>query len=101
LQLWRYIVIRSNGRAVTRRAKREEIIHMITEKFREMSTETIKFPHVVADVLGLHITHHKFLILSTVLEPCQLAILAQLAGLTTGSVTGIIDRLEKAGYVSC
>jgi DNA-binding MarR family transcriptional regulator len=25
--------------------------------------------------------------------------LAELTGLTTGAVTGIIDRLEKAGYV--
>jgi DNA-binding MarR family transcriptional regulator len=31
--------------------------------------------------------------------PMPAARLAKLTGLTTGAVTGIIDRLEKAGYV--
>jgi len=71
----------------------------ITEKFREMSTETIMFHQAVADVLGLHITDHKSLELIHRFGVMPAGRLAELTGLTTGSVTGIIDRLEKAGYV--
>lgn len=79
--------------------KREEILHAITKKFREMSTETIMFHQAVADVLGLHITDHKSLELIHRFGAMPAGRLGELTGLTTGSVTGMIDRLEKAGYV--
>jgi DNA-binding MarR family transcriptional regulator len=78
--------------------KREEIILTITEKLKEMSTETILFHEAVADVLGLHITDHKCLDLIHRFGSMPAGRLAELTGLTTGAVTGIIDRLEKAGY---
>jgi DNA-binding MarR family transcriptional regulator len=64
-----------------------------------MSTETIMFHQNVADVLGLHITDHKCLDLIRQYGAMPAGRLAELTGLTTGAVTGIIDRLEKAGYV--
>src|ERR687888_2144107 len=79
--------------------KREEIIQDINEKLREMSTETIMFHQAVADTLGLHITDHKCLDLIYRFGAMPAGRLAELTGLTTGAVTGIIDRLEKAGYV--
>jgi DNA-binding MarR family transcriptional regulator len=79
--------------------KREEVIQAIIEKRREMSTETIMFHQSVADVLGLHITDHKCLDLIRQYGAMPAGRLAELTGLTTGAVTGIIDRLEKAGYV--
>ena len=79
--------------------KREEVIQGIIEKRREMSTETIMFHQSVADVLGLHITDHKCLDLIRQYGAMPAGRLAELTGLTTGAVTGIIDRLEKAGYV--
>jgi DNA-binding MarR family transcriptional regulator len=78
--------------------KREEIILTITEKLKEMSTDTILFHEAVADVLGLHITDHKCLDLIHRFGSMPAGRLAELTGLTTGAVTGIIDRLEKAGY---
>jgi DNA-binding MarR family transcriptional regulator len=80
--------------------KREEIIQAIIEKRREMSTETIMFQQAVADVLGLHITDHKCLDLIRQYGAMPAGRLAELTGLTTGAVTGIIDRLEEGGYVS-
>ena len=80
-------------------SKREEIIQAIIEKRREMSTETIMFHQSVADVLGLHITDHKCLDLIRQYGAMPAGRVAELTGLTTGAVTGIIDRLEKAGYV--
>jgi DNA-binding MarR family transcriptional regulator len=80
-------------------SKREEIIQAIIDKRREMSTETIMFHQAVADVLGLHITDHKCLDLIRQYGAMPAGKLAELTGLTTGAVTGTIDRLEKAGYV--
>jgi DNA-binding MarR family transcriptional regulator len=79
--------------------EREEVIHAIIEKRREMSTETIMFHQAVADELGLHITDHKCLDLIRNYGAMPAGRLAELTGLTTGAVTGTIDRLEKAGYV--
>jgi len=78
---------------------REDVIQAINQKFREMSTETIMFHQAVADVLGLNITDHKGLDLIYRCGPRPAGRRAELTGLTTGAVTGIIDRLEKAGYV--
>jgi DNA-binding MarR family transcriptional regulator len=80
--------------------KREEIIQAIIEKRREMSTETIMFHQSVADVLGLHITDHKCLDLIRQYGAMPAGRLAELTGLTTAAVTGIIDRLEEAEYVT-
>lgn len=79
--------------------KREEIIQAINEKFTEMSTETILFHQGVADVVGLHITDHKCMHFIHRFGAMPAGRLAELTGLTTGAVTGIIDRLEEAGYV--
>lgn len=47
------------------------------------------FHQGVADTLDLHLIHHYGAM------PADR--LAELTGLTTGAVTGIIDRLEQAG----
>ncbi len=78
--------------------KREEIIQAISDTFGELSTEMIMLHQAVADVLGLHITDHKCLDLIRRFGAMPAGRLAELTGLTTGAVTGIIDRLEEAGY---
>ncbi|HVX02246.1 MAG TPA: MarR family transcriptional regulator [Nitrososphaera sp.] len=79
--------------------EREGIIKAINLKFREMSTETIMLHQAIADALGLHITDHKCLDYIYRFGAMPAGRLAELTGLTTGAVTGIIDRLERAGYV--
>jgi DNA-binding MarR family transcriptional regulator len=79
--------------------EREATIQAINDKFREMSTETIMFHQVIADLLGLHVTDHKCLDFIYRYGAMPAGRLGELTGLTTGAVTGIIDRLEKAGYV--
>jgi DNA-binding MarR family transcriptional regulator len=79
--------------------KREDTIQAINEKFREMSTETIMFHQAVADILGLHVTDHKCLDFIYRFGAMPAGRLAELTGLTTGAITGIIDRLEEAGYI--
>src|SRR5262249_27352660 len=54
----------------------------------------------VADRLGLNLTDHKCLnFLLDAGVPITAGQLASLTGLTTGAVTGIVDRLEGAGFV--
>ncbi len=64
-----------------------------------MSTETIMFHQAVAGVLSLHITDHKCYDLISRFGAMPAGRLGELTGLTTGAVTGVIDRLEEAGYV--
>jgi DNA-binding MarR family transcriptional regulator len=78
---------------------RKEVIHAVSEKFTEMSTETILFHQALADVLDIHITDHWCMHFIHSYGAMPAGKLAELTGLTTAAVTGIIDRLEKAGYV--
>jgi DNA-binding MarR family transcriptional regulator len=79
--------------------KREEIIHTVREKFTEMSTEMILFHQALAELLDFHITDHRCMQFLHNYGAMPAGRLAELTGLTTAAVTGIIDRLEKAGYV--
>ncbi len=77
---------------------REEIIQTINDKFAEVSTETILFHQALADILGFHITDHRCMYFLHRYGPMPAGRLSELTGLTTAAVTGIIDRLEQAGY---
>lgn len=79
--------------------EKREIIQAVNEKFAEMSTETILFHQALAELLGLHITDHRCMHFLHSYGAMPAGRLAELTGLTTAAVTGIIDRLEKAGYV--
>jgi DNA-binding MarR family transcriptional regulator len=79
--------------------ERHEIIYAVREKFTEMSTETILFHQALADLLDFHITDHRCMHFLHTHGAMPAGRLAELTGLTTAAVTGIIDRLEEAGYV--
>lgn len=59
------------------------------------------FNQAVADHLRLHPTDLQCLnLLSLEAEPVTTGRVAELTGLTTGSATRLVDRLERAGYVT-
>lgn len=64
-----------------------------------MSTATVMFHQAVAEKSGISGTDHKYLDLLIQEGAMTAGRLAELLGLTTGAVTGIIDRLEKQGMV--
>lgn len=78
---------------------REEIVQNIVDKFREMSTDTLMFHQVVADELGLYISDHKCMDIIHRFGAMPAGRLGEMTGLTTGAITGMVDRLEKAGYL--
>jgi DNA-binding MarR family transcriptional regulator len=65
----------------------------------ELSTWTILFHAAVAERLGLNTTDHKALRFIHQAGALTAGELAEQTGLTTGAITGVIDRLEQAGYV--
>ena len=75
------------------------MIAKIVDLLREQSTQTVLFHAVVAEQFGLNTTDHKALDIIVKLGKMTAGQLAEATRLTTGAVTGIIDRLEKAGFV--
>src|SRR5262249_32667643 len=79
--------------------KKSELATELMQVNREMGTAALMFHQAVADRLGLNTSDHKFLDLLHKHDDAPAGDLADWTGLTTGAVTGIIDRLEQAGYV--
>jgi MarR family len=65
---------------------------------RELSDAVVFFHEAVAARLGLNATEWKCLGLLSRHGALPASRLAQLSGFTTGAITGIVDRLERAGY---
>ncbi|MGV4984295.1 MarR family winged helix-turn-helix transcriptional regulator [Streptomyces sp. NRAIS4] len=76
--------------------------------YEELSTESrryhasyVLFNQAVADHLGMHPTDLQALSLLTAEpEPLTVRQIADMTGLTTGSATRLVDRLERGGYVA-
>jgi hypothetical protein len=65
---------------------------------RELSAAVVLFHEAVAAQLGMSATEWRCLSLLSQHGPATAGRLAQLSGFTTGAITGIVDRLERAGY---
>lgn len=67
---------------------------------REMSGLTVLFHTRVAERMGLSVTDHKCLDIAMRADgPLTAGHIARMSGLSTGAVTGVIDRLERHGFV--
>lgn len=77
-----------------------EVLERFTWYMREQSALTVMFHTKVAEQMGLSATDEKCLDLAMRAEgPLTAGRIAELSGLSTGAVTGVIDRLERAGFV--
>ena len=66
---------------------------------REFSTAIVMFHEAVGRLMGLSAVERKCIDVLRRLGPVTAGTIAEHTGLTTGAVTGLMDRLEKAGYV--
>jgi DNA-binding MarR family transcriptional regulator len=66
---------------------------------REFSSAVVMFQEAVGQQLGLSAAERKCLDILSRLGPVTAGRIAEHTGLTTGAVTGMIDRLTRAGYV--
>jgi DNA-binding MarR family transcriptional regulator len=81
-------------------AQRAALLALLGRKLAgEQANKLVLFQQAVADRLGLSSTDLIGLAALSGPEPLTAGQLAEATGLTTGSVTVMIDRLEQAGYV--
>ena len=82
---------------MSRDSRREAIIEEGGKVFRAYQTSNDNFDQAVADHLGMNRTDMRCVDLIDQAGGMTAGELARAAGLTSGAVTAVIDRLEKAG----
>ncbi|KAA6451889.1 MarR family winged helix-turn-helix transcriptional regulator [Bacillus swezeyi] len=83
----------------TNQKEREELIRELIQQLRFQSTATVFMHQAIGEKIGLNGTDHKCLEIISREGKITAGELAEKSALTTGAITGVIDRLEKAGYV--
>jgi MarR family transcriptional regulator, organic hydroperoxide resistance regulator len=66
---------------------------------RKFTRSTLILQHVIADAMGLHVTDAECIDFLQEMGPSTAGDLAKATRLTTGAITNVIDRLERAGFV--
>ena len=79
------------------RDKREVFLELIDE-VRRSHTATDRFDQAVADALGVNRTDMRCLDTIEREGPVAAGRLAEATGLTSGAITTVLDRLERAGF---
>ncbi|HWW27680.1 MAG TPA: MarR family transcriptional regulator [Caulobacter sp.] len=71
----------------------------LTDTLRQASAQSLLISQAVAAQVGLHTTDLECLDILQIQGKASAGDLARRTGLSTGAVTALLDRLEKAGYV--
>src|SRR5271155_4772847 len=82
----------------TRRQRHEDLITALNIAMRETSGHGVMYSQAVAQRLGINSTDLECLDHVVMRGPITAGALANATGLTTGAITGVIDRLERAGF---
>ena len=78
---------------------REDLIEELNQTIQRTGTLTVLHTNAVADKIGLSATEFESMDVISRYQPMSAGKLAHMCGLTTGAITGIIDRLERVGLV--
>ncbi|MGH9185415.1 MAG: MarR family winged helix-turn-helix transcriptional regulator, partial [Acidimicrobiales bacterium] len=84
---------------MARSRNRQQLSDDMLQAGRALGNASAMLNHAVAEHLGVHPTDWECLSLLFEFGPVTAGRLAELTGLTTGAITGLIDRLEASGYV--
>src|SRR5882757_4375726 len=68
-------------------------------EIRRLTRTTLMHQHLIAQRIGLNVTDAECIDFLQEMGPSTAGALAKATGLTTGAITNVIDRLEKAGFV--
>ena len=82
-----------------KRPRREEAIGDLKLNLRRFVVELLVSSYEATEDVGVNPTDLGSLCLLLLHGPASAGRLAKLTGLTTGAVTGVIDRLERGGFV--
>jgi DNA-binding MarR family transcriptional regulator len=77
---------------------RKELIAALHVALRDTSGLGVLFSHAMAERAGINSTDLECLDVILLRGPLTAGALAEATGLTTGAITGVIDRLERSGY---
>jgi len=78
---------------------KKELVHQLNLAQQDIGNLTVLFTNTISEQIGLSATEFECLDLIGNNQPITAGQLSRLTGITTGGITGIIDRLEQAGYV--
>src|SRR5215212_10561903 len=79
--------------------KREELLRELEAENRKSTVESLFLLQAITQWSGMNLTDLQCISILTSTGPITAGHLAEEMGLTTGSVTGVVDRMERAGYV--
>jgi DNA-binding MarR family transcriptional regulator len=79
-------------------ARRAALVDSLFVAFRTGSAQSVMLSQAAADRLGMASSDIECFDLLSLHGPMTAGRLAELTGLTTGAITGVVDRLERAGY---
>lgn len=77
---------------------RIQIVKDLDWRLRAFNTSAVLAANSIAQKVGMGINELKCAEFLVRMGPMSAGKLAELAGLTTGAITGIVDRLENAGW---
>jgi DNA-binding MarR family transcriptional regulator len=86
-------------RALSRPKARAALLQELEEAMRRSSAQGVIFGQTVANVAGISGSDLECLDFLNLEGRVTAGRLAEVTGLTTGAITGVVDRLEKAGLV--
>jgi DNA-binding MarR family transcriptional regulator len=78
---------------------KKKLVNQVIMGARENSIGVVLFHQAVGRILGINITDMKCLDIIVIRGSANPSQLAKLTGLSTGSTTAMIDRLEKKGLI--
>jgi DNA-binding MarR family transcriptional regulator len=78
---------------------RDELVAALNRALRDASGQGVLYSQAVAERLGIGSTDLEGLDIIVMRGPLTAGELASASGLTTGAITGVIDRLDRAGFV--
>jgi DNA-binding MarR family transcriptional regulator len=84
---------------VSRPNARAALLQELEEAMRRSSAQGVLFGQTVANVAGISGSDLECLDFLNLEGRVTAGRLAEVTGLTTGAITGVVDRLEKAGFV--
>jgi DNA-binding MarR family transcriptional regulator len=85
--------------ALSRAKARGALLQELEEAMRRTSAQGVLFGQAVANVAGLSGSDLDCMDFLNLEGRMTAGRLAELTGLTTGAITGVVDRLEKSGFV--
>lgn len=77
----------------------ENMMQDLMDSVRSLTRSSLQFQNAVAEKMNLNVTDLECISYLIETGPSAAGDLAILTGLTTGAITNVIDRLEKAAYV--